>query len=82
MRTVSCRAATVDREGYKDEKSVALVTYAIFNVITVFKFYLFLVALGLCCCEWAFSSCGERGVLFIVVHRLLIVVASVVEPKL
>ena len=62
LRTVSCRAAAVGREGYKDEKrSVALVIYAIFNVITLFKFYLFLVALGLCCCEWAFSSCGERG---------------------
>ena len=23
--------------------------------------YLFLAALGLCCCAWAFSSCGERG---------------------
>ena len=27
---------------------------------------------------WAFSSCGERGLLFIVVHGLLIVVASLV----
>ena len=25
--------------------------------------YLFLVALGLCCCAWAFSSCRERGLL-------------------
>ena len=24
---------------------------------------LLLAALGLCCCEWAFSSCGERGLL-------------------
>ena len=24
-------------------------------------FYLFLAALGLCCCAQAFSSCGERG---------------------
>ena len=40
--------------------------------------YLFLAALGLCCCTWAFSSCGERGLLFIVVHRLLIAVASLV----
>ena len=36
--------------------------------------YLFLAALG--CCSQAFSSCGERGLLFIVVHGLLIVVAS------
>ena len=40
--------------------------------------HLFLVALGLRCCTWAFSSCGERGLLFIAVHRLLIVAASVV----
>ena len=24
-------------------------------------FYLFLAALGLCCCVWAFSTCGEWG---------------------
>ena len=34
--------------------------------------------LGLCCCVWAFSSCGEQGLLFIAVHGLLIVVASLV----
>ena len=31
-------------------------------------FYLFLAALGLCCCTRAFSSCGERGLLFVVVR--------------
>ena len=40
--------------------------------------YLFLAALGLCCCTQAFSSCGERGLLFTVVRGLLIVVASLV----
>ena len=35
-------------------------------------------ALGLHCCMRAFSSCGERGLLFIVVRGLLIVVASLV----
>ena len=38
-----------------------------------------MVALGLRCCMRAFSSCGERGLLFIAVHGLLIVVASLVE---
>ena len=38
--------------------------------------YLFLAALGLRCCAQAFSSCGEWGLLFIVVHGLLIAVAS------
>ena len=31
-----------------------------------------MAALGLCCCTWAFSSCGEWGLLFIAVHGLLI----------
>ena len=39
---------------------------------------LFLAALGLCCCVQAFSSWGEQGLLFVAVHRLLIVVASLV----
>ena len=38
--------------------------------------YLLLAVLGLCCCARAFSSCGERGLLFIVERGLLIVVAS------
>ena len=41
-----------------------------------FLIYLFLAALGLCCCVWAFSSCGERGLLFVAVCGLLIAVAS------
>ena len=37
-----------------------------------------LAALGLRCCAWAFFSCGEQGLLFVAVHRLLIAVASLV----
>ena len=45
--------------------------------------YLFLAALGLHYCAQAFSSCGERGLLFVAVRRLLIAVASlVVEHRL
>ena len=40
--------------------------------------YLFMSVLGLRCCARAFSSCGERGLLFVAVHGLLIVVASLV----
>ena len=40
--------------------------------------YLFLAVLGLRCCVRAFSSCGEQGLLFAVVHGLLIAVASLV----
>ena len=38
----------------------------------------FLAVLGLHCCTQAFSSCGEQGLLFVAVHRLLIAVASLV----
>ena len=34
--------------------------------------YLFLAALGLHCCARAFSSCGEQGLLFVVIRGLLI----------
>ena len=42
----------------------------------LFLNYLYLAALGLHCCAWAFSSCGERGLLFVEVRGLLIAVAS------
>ena len=35
-----------------------------------------MAALGLRCCARAFSSCGERGLLFVAVRGLLTVVAS------
>ena len=44
----------------------------------IYFIYLFLAALGLRCCAQAFSSCGERGLLFVAVRRLLIAVASLV----
>ena len=40
--------------------------------------YLFMAALALCCCTRAFSSFGERGLLFVVVRQLLITMASLV----
>ena len=48
-----------------------------FFLINLF-IYLFLAALGLCCCPWSFSSCGERGLLFVAVRGLLIAVVSLV----
>ena len=47
----------------------------VFKIFLLF-FNLFLAVLGLHCCTWAFSSCGEWGLLFIVVHGLLMVVTS------
>ena len=37
-----------------------------------------MAVLGLCFCVRAFSSCGKRGPLFIVVHRPLTIAASLV----
>ena len=46
------------------------------STISLFLNYLFLAALGLCCCRFSFSSCGERKLPFVAVRRLLPVVAS------
>ena len=40
-----------------------------------------MAALGLRCCAQAFCSCGEQGLLFVVVRRLLIAVASLVAEN-
>ena len=50
----------------------------LFLKINLFYLFLFLAALGLCCCARAFSSCSERGLLFVAVHGLLVAVASLV----
>ena len=44
----------------------------------IYLIYLVLAALGLRCRAWAFSSCGEQGLLFVVVHGLLIAMPSLV----
>ena len=49
-----------------------------FLYIYLFYYFILLTALGLRCCARAFSSCGERGLLFVVVLGLLIAVASLV----
>ena len=49
-----------------------------FKLLVYYFIYLFLAVLGLRCCAWAFSSCGEQGLLFIAVRGLLIAVASLV----
>ena len=49
-----------------------------FKKIYLFILFIYLAALGLHCCAWAFSSCGEQGLLFVVVRGLLIAVASLV----
>ena len=50
-------------------------------IVFSFLIYLFLAALGLHCCTWAFSSCGEWGQLFGAVCGLLIALASLVVAR-
>ena len=53
--------------------------YTLFIFHFIYSFiYLFLAVLGLRCRTRAFSSCSQRGLLFIVVLGLPIVVASLV----
>ena len=49
---------------------------SIFFLINLFIYLFIFGCIGLCCCTWAFSSCGERGLLFVEVRLLLIAVAS------
>ena len=72
-------------EGQAKQKSFYFMTSLVFirSHFLSFSFfkiclfiYLFLAALGLRCCTRAFSSRGERGLLFVVVRGLLIAVAS------
>ena len=55
-----------------------LIVNGFFKINLFIFIYLFLAALGLHCYARAFFSCGERGLLFIAVHGLLIVTASLV----
>ena len=50
-------------------------------ILFIYLFNLFLAVLGLCCCARAFSSCSERGLLFVVVRWLLVAVASLVAEQ-
>ena len=53
------------------------------TVLKINYFIYVLTSLALDCCMWALSSCGERGLLFIAMHGLLILVTSLtVEPRL
>ena len=61
---------------------IALFLFFYFLFFLIF-IYLFMAVLGLRFCARAFSSCGERGPLFIAVRGPLIIEASlVVEHRL
>ena len=66
-----------DSGHFKTKKKQLHLFLFFFNKFIYF-IYLFLAALGLCCCTRAFSNCRERGLLFVAVGVLLIAVASLV----
>ena len=57
---------------------IAFNCYIFYPTLFFFIFYLFMAVLGLRFWARAFSSCGERGPLFIVVSGPLTIVASLV----
>ena len=59
-------------------KSHIQVNVFFLNKFIYFIYLFFLAVLGLRCCARAVSSCGERGLLFVAVHGLLIAVAPLV----
>ena len=55
---------------------ISSIIHSYFFLINLFIYLLFLAALGLRSCARIFSSCGDWGLLFVAVHGLVIVVAS------
>ena len=53
-----------------------------FSDIFLNYYLLIFGALGLRCCPWAFSSCGEQGLLLVAVCGLLTAEPSLVEDRL
>ena len=68
-----------------EKQSVGILYFLIYFVsffyFIILFYFISLASLGLRCCTRAFSSCGEQGLLFVAVHRLLIVVASLVAEQ-
>ena len=59
--------------------AAAAISFFLSGFSFCFSFFFFLAALGLRCYVQSFSSCSERGLLFVAVSGLLIEVASLVE---
>ena len=79
----SLKAGGKGQEGGRQEKALqgqkAPVDIFFFFSLSIYLFiYLFMAVLGLRFCARAFSSCGERGPLFIVVRGPLAIAASLV----
>ena len=78
---ISCIFMAISFLGLEANTLAFYVTLFFFNLILInlfFYIFYFLAVLGLRFCARAFSSCGERGPLFIAVRGPLIIAASLV----
>ena len=48
---------------------------------SLFCFFKFLAVVALHCCAWAFSSCSQKGLLFVVPGLLIAVTSLVVQHR-
>ena len=80
LQETSCGQPPLNQEGSRHRRSLGRcnLVHISFLFLKKFIYILFLAALGLCCCTRAFSSCSERGLLFVAVRGLLSEVASLV----
>ena len=69
----------IQSEANQKEKNKCIYIYIFLINLFIFYLFLFLATLGLRCCARAFFSCSKRGLLFIAVRRLLIVVSCLVS---
>ena len=58
------------------------ISFGKISIHSFLKICLFMPALGLRCCLWAFSSCSERGLLFVEIRGLIAVACLVAEHGL
>ena len=72
------RASDINIHIAKEGMTLTLVFCHLLFIYLFIYLFKFMTVLGLRCCVRAFSSCSERGLLFIAVRGLLIVMVSLV----
>ena len=76
---ISLSLADLFHLAYRTPSPFMLLQLAMFYSFLKNCMYLFLAAQGLRCCTRAFSSSRVRGLLFLVVHGLIVVASLVAE---
>ena len=81
MYKENCLVPHLNCTEFNLNKYIYMLKWLYFFSFFFILFILFLAVSGLHRCVQPFSSCGERGLLFIAVHGLLIAVASLVVER-